>query len=85
MDGDPELARSITWERERAQELGQRYGWVVIHGPRGWYAIRGEGHGQETIPDLPALSAAVLDSHLANRMFDEIHARRAPTPMARSA
>ena len=70
--GDPALqADSPSWETERARELGQRYGCVVIHGPGAWQAKRGHGADVENLPPRPALSDVVLECHLHDRWYRE--------------
>src|ERR1019366_6626320 len=70
MPDDPELT-ACAWETERARELGQRYGCVVIHGPGAWQAKRGHGADVENLPPRPALSDVVLECHLHDRWYRE--------------
>ena len=48
---DQELAH---WDAHRARELSKQYGCVAIHGPHGWYALRGHGDNIQVLPGCPA-------------------------------
>ena len=79
---DQELAH---WDAHRARTLSERYGWIVVNGPDGWYAKRGgDGTRVQVIPDQPSISDRVLESHLAAAEFRELLASL-PSVLARSA